>query len=121
MPRSGKKVRACSGVHVEGGVVVEAAVEGVVVDGGGVELLLEPFVGSLGEDAFDFAGAGAEGEAVEELEGALAVVEGDERGWFGWGGGLGSGGFGGLRGGGWVLCVERGGRRELLLTGRGAV
>ena len=77
MPRSGKRVRACSGGHVEGGVVVEAAVEGVVVDGGGVELLLEPLVGALGEDVFDVSGARAEGEAIEELEGAFAVVEGD--------------------------------------------
>ena len=98
----GEEGQGLLGLHVEGGVVVEAFGEGWVGDGVGVELLLEPLVGALGEDLFEVAGAGAEGEAVEELEGSFAVVEGDEGGWFGWLGGFlcgGPGWRGGLGGG----------------------
>ena len=53
----------------------------------------------LGEDVFDLAGAGAEGEAVEELDGSLAVGQGDE-GRVVWVGrvGFGFGGFSGCLG-----------------------
>ncbi len=60
------------GGHVEGGELGKAAVQDVVGDGGGVELLLKPLIWTDSEDVLDVAGAGAEGEAVQELDGAFA-------------------------------------------------
>ena len=48
----GEELQGLFGLKVEGGVVVEALVENGVGDGGGVELLLEPFFGGDGEDLF---------------------------------------------------------------------
>lgn len=42
--------------------------------------MLEPGVRGLGENGFEVAGAGAEGETVEQLLGSFALVEGDESG-----------------------------------------
>ena len=95
----GEEVEGLFGLKVEGGVFVEALVEDRVGDGGGVELLLEPFVRGDGEDLFDVAGAWAEGEAVEELLGSFLRVEGNERGGF----------CGGGRFGFWVFFSGRAG------------
>jgi hypothetical protein len=53
-----------------------------------MKLLVEPLVESEGEDAVDVAGVGAEGKAVEELDGAFAI--GQRREGVGSGGGRGS-------------------------------
>ena len=105
VPRSGKSEEGLLGLHVEGGVVVEALVEDWVGDAGGIELLLEPFFRGDGEDLFEVAGAGAEGEAIEELLGPLLFGERGERGGFccGW--------RFGFRGG-FFLGVERQGRQQ---------
>ncbi len=73
----GEESEGLLGGHVEGGELAEAAVESVIGDGGGIELLLEPLVGADGEDVLDVTGTWTEGEAVEELDGALAGGEGD--------------------------------------------
>ncbi len=74
----GEEMQGLIGLHVEGGVVVEALVENRVGDCGGVELLLEPSLRGDGEDLFRLSGARAEGEAVEDLLRALCWSEGDE-------------------------------------------
>lgn len=85
---SGEEGEGFSGLEVEGGVVGEALVKGGVGDGVWVELLGQPGVGAGVEEAVEVAGAGTEGKAVEELEGAFA---GGERGECGFGSSLGVG------------------------------
>ena len=60
-------------LHVESRVLVEPPIEYAVGDAGGIELLLEPLLRSEGEDLFQVAGAGAKGEAVEELLSSLLL------------------------------------------------
>ena len=54
----GEEGEGLLGLQVEGGVVVEALVEGVVVDGGGVELLLEPLSGVMARTCSTSPGRG---------------------------------------------------------------
>ncbi len=73
----GKGGEGVGRLEVEGGVVGEALGEDGIGDGAGVELRVDPGVGADGDEAVEVTGTGTEGEAVEELEGALA---GGERG-----------------------------------------
>ena len=53
----------------------EAGVEVGLVDGCGVQLLVEPFIEAYGADGFEVAGAGAEGETIEGVEDALVALK----------------------------------------------
>jgi hypothetical protein len=63
------------GCHRKRWEVRESTIESRIFDGFGMELLVEPLVGAEGEHAVDVAWPGTKGEAVEELDDALAVGE----------------------------------------------
>jgi len=63
------------GRHGERGIVGEPLVEGIVVDGVRVQLLLKPCIDAGSEDALNITGTRAEGEAIENLGSALTLIQ----------------------------------------------
>jgi len=70
---------------LHGGELIEAGGELSLVDGVGVELLIEPGIEAHGFYGFEIAGARAEGEAIEGVEDALVALH--LAGFVGWAGG----------------------------------
>ena len=63
------------GAPLHGGELGQAAIEVGLVEGRGVQLLVEPGFQSHGADCLEIAGTRAEGEAVESVQNAFVALQ----------------------------------------------
>jgi hypothetical protein len=60
---------------MHGGELSEARVQVCVVEHGGMQLLIKPFLKTHGTDGFQVARAGSKGEAVEGVQNAVVSLK----------------------------------------------
>jgi hypothetical protein len=62
-------------VQLHGGELGETGIEVSLIEGLGVQLLVEPFFQAHGPDGFEVSGTRAEGEAVEDVQDAIIAPQ----------------------------------------------